>query len=86
MGSFQKRYESTLSRGEVRIVPIFVIIKLGLEPLSVGELGLGVPCTPPALEASGKVNCLSVKRSFSRKVLGPQFSLGDLLVPHTARG
>lgn len=85
MGSFQKRYESTLSRGEVRIVPITVIIKLGLELLSVGELGLGVPRTP-ALEASGKVNCLSVKRSFRRKVLGPQLSLGDLLVPHTARG
>lgn len=85
MGSFQKRYENTLSRGEVRIVPIFVIIKLGLELLLVGELGLGLPCTP-ALEASGKVNCLSVERSFSRKVLGPQFSLGDLLVPHTTRG
>lgn len=84
MGSFQKRYESTLSRGEVRIVPIFAIIKLGLELLSAVELGLSVPCTP-ALEFT-LVNCLSEKRSCSRKVLGPQFSLGDLLVPHTARG
>lgn len=66
MGLFQKRYESTLSRGGVGVVSSFVIIKPGLELLSVGELGLGVHGAP-APQASGKVRRLSAKRSCSRQ-------------------
>lgn len=58
------------------IVPIFVIIKLGLELLSAGELGLGMPCTP-ALEASvhfSEPACLQ-KGAAAGRYWGPSFPL-----------
>lgn len=82
--AFQERYESALSRGEAGIVPIFVIIKLGLELLSVGELGLGVHCTP-ALEVPGKVKHLCANRSCSRQTETPGFSWWRASSTHSQR-